>query len=234
MASGALVAVAGALLARRAWQDRAHGRGHTHVHWLGGGRFRTHTHAHPSGDDHAHGHERTRDGAQEDGPGHGHGQAHAHGPGQTHAHGSGKGDGHGHHHEHGHGHELPGAGHGHHHDHGSDRPRPLRRSVLLGLAGGLVPSPSAVVVLVGAAALGHAWFGLLLVIAYGAGLALTLTAAGFAVVRLGSKVAARLARRRAAGRLAGFVRRSAPIGTALTVVALGCGLVLRGAAGALS
>lgn len=220
MASGALVAVAGALLARRAWQDRAHGHGHTHVHWLGGGRFRTYTHTHSSGDDHAHGHERVRDGAEE----HGHG------------HGSGTGDGHGHHHEHGHaqGHEHPAAGHGPHHDHGPGRRSPLRRSILLGLAGGLVPSPSAVVVLVGAAALGHAWFGLLLVIAYGAGLALTLTAAGFAVVRLGSTVAARLARRRAAGRLARFVRRSAPIGTALTVVALGCGLVLRGAAGALS
>ncbi|SDM87999.1 ABC-type nickel/cobalt efflux system, permease component RcnA [Streptomyces wuyuanensis] len=224
VASGILVAVAGALLARRAWQDRAHGRGHTHVHWLGGGRFRTYTHTHSSGDDHAHGHERARDGAQE------HGHGHGHGDGQ----GSGEGGGHGHHHEHRHGHEHPAAGHGPHHDHGGDRRRPLRRSILLGLAGGLVPSPSAVVVLVGAAALGHAWFGLLLVIAYGAGLALTLTAAGFAVVRLGSKVAARLARRRAAGRLAGFVRRSAPIGTALTVVALGCGLVLRGAAGALS
>ncbi|WP_432075479.1 sulfite exporter TauE/SafE family protein [Streptomyces wuyuanensis] len=226
MASGALVAVAGALLARRAWQDRAHGHGHTHVHWLGGGRFRTYTHTHSSGDDHAHGHERARDGAYE----HGHG----------HTQGSGEGDGEGHHHErghhqaHGHGHEHAAAGHGPHHDHGADRRRPLRRSILLGLAGGLVPSPSAVVVLVGAAALGHAWFGLLLVVAYGAGLALTLTAAGFAVVRLGGKVAARLAQRRAAGRLAGFLRRSAPIGTALAVVALGCGLVLRGAAGALS
>ncbi|MFJ6949735.1 sulfite exporter TauE/SafE family protein, partial [Streptomyces wuyuanensis] len=227
MASGALVAVAGALLARRAWQDRAHGRGHTHVHWLGGGRFRTYTHTHSSGEDHPHGHERARDGAQE----------HRHGHPHPHPHGRGREDGDGHHHEHGHGRsgpEHPAAGHGPHHDHASVRRRPLRRSILLGLAGGLVPSPSAVVVLVGAAALGHAWFGLLLVVAYGAGLALTLTAAGFAVVRLGGRVAARLARRRAAGRLAGFVRRSAPIGTALTVVALGCGLVLRGAAGALS
>ena len=64
----------------------------------------------------------------------------------------------------------------------------LRGTILLGFAGGLVPSPSAVVVLVGAAALGQAWFGLLLVLAYGVGLALTLTAAGFAVVRLGSGV----------------------------------------------
>ncbi|NEC49134.1 nickel transporter, partial [Actinospica acidiphila] len=71
----------------------------------------------------------------------------------------------------------------------------LRGTILLGFAGGLVPSPSAVVVLVGAAALGHAWFGLLLVVAYGVGLALTLTAAGYAVVRAGGGVSRLLARR---------------------------------------
>lgn len=48
----------------------------------------------------------------------------------------------------------------------------------MGLAGGLVPSPSALVVLLGAVALGRAWFGVLLVIAYGIGLALTLMGAG--------------------------------------------------------
>ncbi|MEU2162837.1 sulfite exporter TauE/SafE family protein [Streptomyces sp. NPDC019208] len=256
MASGVLVAVAGALLARRAWRDRAQGRGHTHVHWLGGGRFRTYAHTHSSGDGHGpahrhghghghshgdgndHGHERSRDGARDHGHGHHHEPDHHH----EHEHGHGPTDEHAHHqHGHGPGHPHGHTGHGptstgdtHRHDHDSERQRPLRRSILLGLAGGLVPSPSAVVVLVGAAALGHAWFGLLLVIAYGAGLALTLTAAGFAVVRLGARVAARLARRRAAGRLVGFVQRSAPIGTALTVVLLGCGLVLRGAAGAMT
>ncbi|MFD4722158.1 sulfite exporter TauE/SafE family protein [Streptomyces sp. NPDC058423] len=266
MASGVLVAVAGALLARRAWRDRAQGRGHTHVHWLGGGRFRTYAHTHSTGDGHEpahghghshghgddHGHERSRDGARDHGHGHhhepDHHHEHEHGPGHTHGHGPthehahhqhGQGPGHPHGHgpahPHGHaGHGTTSTGDAHRHDHDSERQRPLRRSILLGLAGGLVPSPSAVVVLVGAAALGHAWFGLLLVIAYGAGLALTLTAAGFAVVRLGARVAARLARRRAAGRLVGFVQRSAPIGTALTVVLLGCGLVLRGAAGAMT
>ena len=54
-----------------------------------------------------------------------------------------------------------------------------RRQLLsMGLAGGLVPSPSALVVLLGAVALGRAWFGVLLVIAYGVGLALTLMGAG--------------------------------------------------------
>ena len=53
----------------------------------------------------------------------------------------------------------------------------------MGFAGGLVPSPSALVVLLGAIALGRVWFGVLLVIAYGAGMAATLTGAGLLLVR---------------------------------------------------
>ena len=51
----------------------------------------------------------------------------------------------------------------------------------MGLAGGLVPSPSALVVLLAAVALGRIWFGVLLVVAYGIGLALTLMGAGVAL-----------------------------------------------------
>ncbi|WP_229925818.1 nickel transporter, partial [Streptomyces longispororuber] len=116
----------------------------------------------------------------------------------------------------------------HHHPHHHPPPS-LRGTLLLGFAGGLVPSPSAVVVLVGAAALGEAWFGLLLVVAYGAGLAATLTAAGFVVVRLGSAAGRRLT----TGRVPGRARRLAPLGSACVVLALGCGLVLKGAATAL-
>ena len=52
----------------------------------------------------------------------------------------------------------------------------------LGVAGGLLPSPSAVVVLLAAVAAGRAWFGVLLVLAFGAGMALTLGAVGYAVL----------------------------------------------------
>ncbi|GAA2269343.1 hypothetical protein GCM10010415_39260 [Streptomyces atrovirens] len=145
---------------------------------------------------------------------------------------------HTHHHEHPH--EHPHAHEGHTHAHGGHpHTHPtaptLRGTILLGFAGGLVPSPSAVVVLVGAAALGQAWFGLLLVVAYGVGLALTLTAAGYAVVKAGSGVTGLLARRPrwTAARWATLVRRSAPLGSAFVVVALGAGLVFRGAASAL-
>ncbi|WP_206305794.1 hypothetical protein [Actinacidiphila soli] len=75
------------------------------------------------------------------------------------------------------------------------------------------------------------WRPFLLVLAYGAGLALTLTAAGFAVVRLG-KLAGRVKVRRG-GRLLALAHRVAPVGTAVVVFALGCGLVLRGAAATL-
>ena len=145
---------------------------------------------------------------------------------------------HPHPHDHSHSHQHT---HSHSHSHSHPHPHPhpasptLRGTILMGFAGGLVPSPSAVVVLVGASALGQAWFGLLLVVAYGVGLALTLTAAGVAVVRLGSGVG-RLLRRRprwTSGPLAATLRRATPLGSAFVVVALGAGLVFRGAASAL-
>lgn len=54
----------------------------------------------------------------------------------------------------------------------------------MGFAGGLVPSPSALVVLLGAIALGRAWFGVLVIAAYGIGMALTLVIAGLLLARL--------------------------------------------------
>ncbi|MGW7419192.1 nickel transporter [Streptomyces sp. NPDC054813] len=119
--------------------------------------------------------------------------------------------------------------------HTHDTAPTLRGTILLGFAGGMVPSPSAVVVLVGAAALGQAWFGLLLVVAYGIGLALTLTAAGFAVVKLGTGMTRVLDKRPrwTTHPMATLVRRTTPLASALVVVALGAGLVLKGAASAL-
>ena len=57
------------------------------------------------------------------------------------------------------------------------------RSLLaLGVSGGLVPCPSAMVLLLAAVALNKTAFGLVLVVAFSAGLALTLTAVGLAVL----------------------------------------------------
>jgi nickel/cobalt transporter (NicO) family protein len=210
IASGALVAFAGANLLRRALRGRRqqhhHHHGHSHDHGHGTG----HDHGHSHTDDHDHSHT----------PGHGHDHDHTHDHDHSHT------DDHDHDHSHSHTDDHSHSQHSH--SHLPVRPS-LRGSILLGFAGGMVPSPSAVVVLVGAAALGQAWFGLLLVVAYGAGLAVTLTAAGFAVIRLGHQVTTRLARRDR-GRLLSAAHRMAPVGTAAVVLALGCGLMLRGAA----
>ncbi|MFH0179303.1 nickel transporter [Streptomyces cacaoi] len=236
LASGALVLFAGATLARRAWRGRGpgnpHGHTHPHPHPHGG---RPHTHEPAKSPDrqlalvgaptpHTHAHHD---------PGHDHGDDHGH----SHDHGHGHdGDRH-HEHDHDHSHEH---GHTHTHTHGGHTHThavapTLRGTLLLGFAGGMVPSPSAVVVLVGAAALGHAWFGLLLVVAYGVGLALTLTAAGFAVVRLGAGATRLLDRqpRWTTHPVVTLARRNLPLWSAFLVVALGAGLVLKGAASVL-
>jgi nickel/cobalt exporter len=95
----------------------------------------------------------------------------------------------------------------------------------MGVAGGLVPSPSALLVLLGATALGRAWFGVLLVVAYGIGMAVTLTVAGLLLLRARAVLDRRgwsLGRGR---RLVALL----PLGTAGVVVLVGLGLVLRGA-----
>jgi ABC-type nickel/cobalt efflux system permease component RcnA len=64
----------------------------------------------------------------------------------------------------------------------------------LGVSGGLVPCPSAMVILLAAVALNKTAFGMLLVVAFSVGLALTLTAVGFAFLyarnRFGTKAVA--------------------------------------------
>jgi ABC-type nickel/cobalt efflux system permease component RcnA len=142
------------------------------------------------------------------------------------------------HHEHEHEHEQE-----HHHEHDHDRPHehshggrahthaplpagPLGWKTLagMGVAGGLVPSPSALVVLLGATALGRAWFGVVLVVIYGLGMAVTLTAAGLLLLRAQAVIDRRgwsLGRGRDLGRLL-------PVLTAGVVVVVGIGLMMRG------
>jgi ABC-type nickel/cobalt efflux system permease component RcnA len=110
-------------------------------------------------------------------------------------------------------------------------PRAFSRSGLvgLGLAGGLVPSPSALLVLVAATALGRTAFGVVLVLAYGLGMAFTLCLAGLLLVRLRG----RLGRLAGSSRLARADRLLAalPLLTALLVIGVGTGLALRAAGG---
>jgi ABC-type nickel/cobalt efflux system permease component RcnA len=82
------------------------------------------------------------------------------------------GPAHHHHHEH--------DQHGHSHEHPHDPPPKLgwRSLAALGLAGGLVPSASAVILLLGAIGGGRPWFGVALVAAFGVGMSLALVGAG--------------------------------------------------------
>src|SRR5262249_60538952 len=96
--------------------------------------------------------------------------------------------------------------------------------LIMGFPCGLMPSASAIVVLVGAVALGHAWFGVLLVLAYGLGLAMTLTGIGVFITGSGRWLAARMPMLR--DRAHRIPARLVPAGSAALVVLLGGGLAV--------
>ncbi|GIF62289.1 sodium:proton antiporter [Asanoa ishikariensis] len=123
-----------------------------------------------------------------------------------------RGHSHGHSHDHGHGHT-----HEHHHHEPSKRPGLL----LLGISGGLTPSPAAFLVLATGLFLGRGAFALLLVIVFGIGMAVVLFAVGVLAVA-GSTVVSRSARSVKALRLAS---RITPVLAAGGVTLFGAGLV---------
>jgi ABC-type nickel/cobalt efflux system permease component RcnA len=73
-------------------------------------------------------------------------------------------------------------GHGHHHHHHHDHDLSRRSLIAVGVSGGLLPCPSALVVLLAAISLHRVAFGMLLVVAFSAGLALTITGIGLVAV----------------------------------------------------
>ena len=70
----------------------------------------------------------------------------------------------------------------HHHGHGHENGLNRRSLIAVGVSGGLLPCPSALVVLLAAITLHRVAFGMLLVVAFSAGLALTITGIGLAAV----------------------------------------------------
>jgi nickel/cobalt transporter (NicO) family protein len=101
-----------------------------------------------------------------------------------------------------------------------------RGLIAIGLAGGLLPSPSAVLVFLGALAVGHPWFGVALVVAFGLGMAMTLAVVGVLVMRLRERVERRLVRR--PGARVAVLLTVLPVLTAMTVTGLGLLLALKG------
>ncbi|RZU49186.1 ABC-type nickel/cobalt efflux system permease component RcnA [Krasilnikovia cinnamomea] len=109
-----------------------------------------------------------------------------------------------------------------------DEPLRVRTLLVMGFAGGLSPSPSAVVVLLGAAALGRAWYGVLVVLAYGIGLAATLTGIGFALARWGERL-----HRARAHRWNRLLLHRMPATTAVIILAVGVGMAAAATVGLL-
>lgn len=103
---------------------------------------------------------------------HGHSHPHTHSHSHSHSHP------HSHAHDHAHPHE-----HHHHHDHPHVHGSVSKRQLLaLGITGGIVPCPAALVVLLSAVALHRIAFGLFLILAFSIGLAAVLIAIGLLMV----------------------------------------------------
>ena len=81
---------------------------------------------------------------------------------------------HQHHHHHGH--------HGHSNDHGHNQEVSHRELLTLGISGGIVPCPAALVVLLSAVSMQRIGFGLLLIVAFSVGLAAVLITIGLLMV----------------------------------------------------
>jgi ABC-type nickel/cobalt efflux system permease component RcnA len=129
--------------------------------------------------------------------------------------------GRGHHHHNDHGHEH---GHDHGHHHGDDEL--TSKGILgVGVAAGLLPCPSALVVLLSAIALHRVGLGLALILAFSVGLAATITAIGLVAVYA----------RRAFGRLSlnGPVVRTLPAVSAALILAVGLAITARALPGVL-
>jgi ABC-type nickel/cobalt efflux system permease component RcnA len=90
----------------------------------------------------------------------------------------------------------------------------MRGLLALGASAGLIPCPSALVVLLGAVAQGQIALGMILIVAFSLGLAATLVGLGLAVV-LAARSVSRL---RPPGRLINAL----PTASALVIVIVGC------------
>ena len=118
---------------------------------------------------------------------------------------------------------------GHHHHHGhatstatttiTDHHHDRRGLLGVGIAAGLLPCPSALVVLLSAIALHRIGFGLALIVAFSLGLAATITSIGLVAV-LAKRAFSRIS-------LDGPLIRLLPAASALVILAVGVGITLK-------
>jgi ABC-type nickel/cobalt efflux system permease component RcnA len=121
--------------------------------------------------------------------------------------------------------------HAHEHAHGVDAARQrqghsgavsLRELAALGVTGGIIPCPAALVVLLGAVSLGRVGFGLILIVAFSIGLAAVLIAVGILMVYA----------RRVMSRWEGegpLITRWLPLTSAALITVLGVGIAVQAA-----
>ena len=199
-ASGLLIMGLGTWLLVNHLRGRGYGFGHSHgTH---------HGHSHEEGHYHGHSHE-------EEHHDHPHGEHH-HGHDHTHEeehHDPPHGE---HHHGHDHTHEEE-----HHHGHSHEIPNKVTLGSLLtlGISGGIVPCPGALVILLLAVALHRIAFGLLLLVAFSVGLAAILIAIGILIVKARPLVE----------RFSGDGRwiQRLPIASAVVIIVVGCAITFK-------
>ena len=175
--SGLSIVWIGAMLL---WK-RSHALSHEHSHAHDPHHYpRDHSHEHEHAHAHVHAHV------------HDHQHAHYHEHSHPHDH---------HHHDHDHGHAHDNDHHHHPHDHAHNHHGPLTHThdghththlppedisvgslIALGASGGLVPCPSALILLLSAISIGRVGLGMVLLLAFSLGLAIVLTATGMLVL----------------------------------------------------
>lgn len=132
-----------------------------------------------------------------------------------------------HHHDHDHSHDH---GHDHSHDHGHGQhnhmppggdgaPITWRGLLALGISGGLLPCPSALVLMLGAISLERVGFGMALIVMFSLGLASVLTAIGVVLV-YASKYFQRIPE-------SGPLLRFVPVASALFITVVGIGITVQ-------
>jgi len=106
-------------------------------------------------------------------------------------------------------------------------PVTARTLVTLGISGGIVPCPEALVVLLAAVKMNRIGYGLLLIVTFSVGLAAALIAIGLVVVSASRRIA-RFERFSAGSMIARYL----PIGSAAIITIIGIALTLRAVSGA--
>jgi nickel/cobalt transporter (NicO) family protein len=107
----------------------------------------------------------------------------------------------------------------HHHDHDDGEAISRRGLLAVGISGGILPCPSALVVLLAAISLHRVAFGLVLIVAFSLGLALSITGIGLAAV-LAKKAFARRS-------FDGLLIRALPALSALVILAAGVAMTAK-------